>query len=134
MVVENEHILIDEYIAYINFYGAYITFILKLYDDASVYVIFFFFFPHTFLIKRVWLLKCVKTEDLLLFWNNNSSFLFCDMFLIHSKTNKLHGLSPRANYTDRATAACRRSECQLLQIKGATWSAWCIPTAVFSVF
>jgi hypothetical protein len=39
------------------------------------------------------------------------------------KTNKLHGLSQRANYTDRATAACRRSDCQLLRIKGATWSA-----------
>jgi hypothetical protein len=26
---------------------------------------------------------------------------------------KLHGLSPRANYTDRATAACQRSDCQL---------------------
>jgi hypothetical protein len=26
---------------------------------------------------------------------------------------KLHGLSPRANYTDRATAACRQSDCQL---------------------
>jgi hypothetical protein len=25
------------------------------------------------------------------------------------KTNKLRGLSPRANYTDRANAACRRS-------------------------
>jgi hypothetical protein len=34
-----------------------------------------------------------------------------------SKT-KLHGLSPRANYNDRATAACRRSHCQLLRIKG----------------
>jgi hypothetical protein len=33
---------------------------------------------------------------------------------IHNK-NKLHGLSPRANYTDRATAACRRSDCQLLR-------------------
>jgi hypothetical protein len=46
--------------------------------------------------------------------------------LLHSskqKQNKLHGLSPRANYTDRATAACRRSYCQLLRIKGATWSA-----------
>jgi hypothetical protein len=30
---------------------------------------------------------------------------------------KLHGLSPRANYNDRATAACRRSECQLLRIE-----------------
>jgi hypothetical protein len=47
---------------------------------------------------------------------------------------KLHDLSPRANYTDRVTAACWRSDCQLLRIKGATWSAWRIPTAVFSVF
>jgi hypothetical protein len=35
----------------------------------------------------------------------------------------LHGLSPRANYTDRATATCRRNDCQLLLIEGATWSA-----------
>jgi hypothetical protein len=32
--------------------------------------------------------------------------------------DKLLGLSPRANYTDRATAACRRSDCQLLRIVG----------------
>jgi hypothetical protein len=32
-------------------------------------------------------------------------------------------LSPRANYTDRATAAFRRSDCQRLRIEGATWSA-----------
>jgi hypothetical protein len=48
--------------------------------------------------------------------------------------NKLHCLSPWANYTDRVTAASRRSDCQLLRIKGATWSAWRIPSAVFSVF
>jgi hypothetical protein len=36
---------------------------------------------------------------------------------------ELHGLSPRVNYTDRATAACRRSDCQLVRIEGATWSA-----------
>jgi hypothetical protein len=36
---------------------------------------------------------------------------------------KLRGLSPRANYTDRTIAACRRSLCQLLRIEGATWSA-----------
>jgi hypothetical protein len=40
-----------------------------------------------------------------------------------TKKTKLHGLSPRANYTDRATTACRQSDCQLLRIKGATWSA-----------
>jgi hypothetical protein len=51
-----------------------------------------------------------------------------------NKQNKLHGLSPRANYTDRATAACRRRDCQLLRIKGAKWSAWRIPSGVFSVF
>jgi hypothetical protein len=31
---------------------------------------------------------------------------------------KLRGLSPRANYTDRATAACRRSDCQLFADRG----------------
>jgi hypothetical protein len=36
--------------------------------------------------------------------------------------NKLHGLSSRANCTHRATAACRRTYCQLLQIKCAMWS------------
>jgi hypothetical protein len=35
-----------------------------------------------------------------------------------SRKNKLRGLSPRANYTDRATAACRQSQCQLLRIEG----------------
>jgi hypothetical protein len=50
-----------------------------------------------------------------------------DIILKLKKTD-LHGLSPRANYTDRATAACWRSDCQLLRIEGATWSA-----AVFSV-
>jgi hypothetical protein len=53
--------------------------------------------------------------------------------VLHKKT-KLYGLSPRANYTDRATAACRRSNCQCFRLEGATWSAWRIPTAVFSVF
>jgi hypothetical protein len=33
-------------------------------------------------------------------------------------TAKLHGLSPRENYTDRATAACRRGDCQLLRKEG----------------
>jgi hypothetical protein len=54
--------------------------------------------------------------------------------LKQTKQNKLHGLSPRTNYTDRATAACLRSDCLLLRIEGATWSAWWIPPAVFSVF
>jgi hypothetical protein len=40
----------------------------------------------------------------------------------NKQTNKLHGLSPRVNYTDQATAACRRSDCQLLRMEGATWS------------
>jgi hypothetical protein len=35
-----------------------------------------------------------------------------------SKKTKLHGLSPRANYTDRATDACRRSDCQLFADRG----------------
>jgi hypothetical protein len=35
-----------------------------------------------------------------------------------SCNHKFRGLSLRANYIDRATAACRRSYCQLLRIEG----------------
>jgi hypothetical protein len=38
--------------------------------------------------------------------------------LLSLKKTKLHGLSPRANYTDRATAACRRSDCQFFADRG----------------
>ena len=48
----------------------------------------------------------------------------------HIKLTKLRGLSPRANYTDRAAAAGRRSKCQLLRIEDVTWSAQRIPKAV----
>jgi hypothetical protein len=37
---------------------------------------------------------------------------------IKNKKTKLHGLSPRVNYTDRATEACRRSDCQLFTDRG----------------
>jgi hypothetical protein len=50
------------------------------------------------------------------------------------KKNKLRGLSPLATYANWATVAYRRSKCQLLRIEGAMWSAWLIPTAVFSDF
>jgi hypothetical protein len=43
---------------------------------------------------------------------------FATLILLQIQTtNKLHGLSQRANYTDRATAVCRRSDCQLLRIE-----------------
>jgi hypothetical protein len=45
---------------------------------------------------------------------------------------KLHGLSPRGNHIDRATAVCRRSWCQRLRKDGVEWSAQRIPTAAFS--
>jgi hypothetical protein len=45
------------------------------------------------------------------------------------KKTKLRGRSPQANYTDRATAACRRSR-QPLRVEGVAWSAQRIPTAV----
>jgi hypothetical protein len=51
-----------------------------------------------------------------------------------NKQNKLRGLSSQANYTDRATAACRGSWFQLLRIEGVAWWAQRIPTAVISVF
>jgi hypothetical protein len=65
---------------------------------------------------------------------NHGKYLNSGGNYVGKEIKKLHGLSPWANYTDRATAACRRSDCQLLRIEGVTWLAWRIPTAVFSVF
>jgi hypothetical protein len=56
------------------------------------------------------------------------------LFLIRSLNNKLRGLGPRANYTDRVTAACQRSHFQLFGIRGVAWSVQRISTAVFSIF
>jgi hypothetical protein len=45
---------------------------------------------HIFSVSKV----CVQNKELLYF---------------QTKNNKLRGFSPQTNYTDRATAACRRS-------------------------
>jgi hypothetical protein len=42
---------------------------------------------------------------------------------------ELHGFSPKSNYTDRGTSACRR-----LRIEGVAWSAQRISTAVILGF
>jgi hypothetical protein len=43
---------------------------------------------------------------------------------------QLRGRSSQVKYTDRVTAACRRSKCQLLRVEGVAWSVQRIPTAV----
>jgi hypothetical protein len=45
-----------------------------------------------------------------------AAFFTLDWSLFFKK--KLHGLSPRANYTDRATTTCQRSDCQLIADRG----------------
>jgi hypothetical protein len=44
----------------------------------------------------------------------------CKRIMARGQTDKLRGLSPQTKYTDRVTAAYRRSWCQLLQIENAT--------------
>jgi hypothetical protein len=44
-------------------------------------------------------------------------FTWIKLFSSKTKT-KLRGLSPQANYADRATAACRGSQCQLFADRG----------------
>jgi hypothetical protein len=51
--------------------------------------------------------------------------------IISFHKNKLRGLSPQANHTDRVTATCQPSYYQIMRIEDATWSEWRIPTAVF---
>jgi hypothetical protein len=50
---------------------------------------------------------CNKTEDL----QDAVAFKRRGKITKKKKKTKLQGLGPRANYTDRATAACRRSDC-----------------------
>jgi hypothetical protein len=53
----------------------------------------------------VWV-KFYYTEQIIF----SSNFAIISSFsCVIQKGKKLHGLSPRANYTDRATAACRRT-------------------------
>jgi hypothetical protein len=53
----------------------------------------------------------------------------------NNNNNKLRGFSPRSNYTDRVTAACRRSSCQRFADRGVLHSQrGRSPTAVISVF
>ena len=65
-------------------------------------------FLRTFELKHVWVyvssIRVISRSHLIL------------LHLIMKK--KLRGLSPRANYTDRAAAAGQRSWCQLLRIEG----------------
>jgi hypothetical protein len=44
--------------------------------------------------------------------------LSSSVLLSKPKEKKIHGLSPQANYTDRATAACQRSQFQLFADRG----------------
>jgi hypothetical protein len=68
-------------------------------------------------------------ELILVLWTQITSYVvkpgktyITQLQKIYFNKKNLHGLSPRAKYTDRATAACRRSDCQLLRIEGVTWS------------
>jgi hypothetical protein len=76
---------------------------------------------HSFFHKKIYiliLLLVTVTTNFLTFQVRNPISI-----TIISNIKKLHGLSPRANYTERATAAFQRSDCQLLRTEGATWSA-----------
>jgi hypothetical protein len=90
-------------------------------------------------------LSGIRTHDPSVRASDESSYLrprgYCDRLINNysfPKTKrlktKLRGFSPQENYTDRATAACRRTCCQLLRIEGVAWSAQRIPTAVNLVF
>jgi hypothetical protein len=67
--------------------------------------------------ETVCLFSC-KYSYISLYRPFNRNAMINDSYLCTVSTNKLHGLSPRANHTDRATAACRRNDCQLFADKG----------------
>jgi hypothetical protein len=67
-----------------------------------------------------------KWIDLMEFFSQSSKFVYRPTVL----TKNSMACSPQTNYTNRATAICRRSWCQLLLIESVTWTTQQIPTAV----
>jgi hypothetical protein len=63
-------------------------------------------------------------------WQETGHFYILDWRLMRANNTNLMAFSPRANYTDRAATACRRSWCQVLRVKDVAWSAQRIRTAV----
>jgi hypothetical protein len=61
--------------------------------------------------QRGWLEHCATSRKV--------AGLITDEATEINKKTKFRGLSPRANYTDRATEVCRRSKCRLLRIEVA---------------
>jgi hypothetical protein len=78
---------------------------------------------HSFTVSSLFFSEITVVDSLTLGFSLKLKNIQCMSYSRAKQPNKLHGLSPRANYTDRATTACQRSDCQLLWIEGATWSA-----------
>jgi hypothetical protein len=81
-----------------------------------------------------WRMLIIKSNNKKLFSERISIWNIVQSKLRLIETTKLHGLSPRSNYIDRATAACRRqipygrnlgfidrSKSKNIKIKGITW-------------
>jgi hypothetical protein len=73
------------------------------------------------MIVAVWITAAVCLADTISpvqekAYNPDADLTTVSLFSFSPLKTKLHGLSPRANYTDRA--ACRRSDCQFLRIEG----------------
>jgi hypothetical protein len=58
---------------------------------------------------------------------------YVELIASYKTKTKLSGLSPRANYTDRATAAVGEVNANLFRYRDVAWSARRIPATVFSV-
>jgi hypothetical protein len=79
--------------------------------------------------------RTVLANDLFWFLFFRQHYLFCTQ--VEARTpnrTKLCGLSPRANYTDKVTAARGRSKCQALRMGVSRGQRNRSPTAVFSHF
>jgi hypothetical protein len=72
--------------------------------------------------EQIWSINCatalmcaLETKLFSIQWAR-SAYLFCSYGKRHK--TKLHGLRQRANYTNRATAVCRWSDCQHFADRG----------------
>jgi hypothetical protein len=87
----------------------------KLVLPPETSILYSFASSHSLIVTEIQLMLC---------------FIYHFSFYANTKKNSMVWVLERT----KATADCRRSDCQLLRVEGATWSAWRIPTAIFSVF
>jgi hypothetical protein len=83
--------------------------------------------------RRKWQWDLARTEELTKTYKNDSRKIWMETIYTKTKLNSVAWVRKRTIPTKRPPLVGEVSA-KFLQIEGTTWSAWRIPTAIFSAF